>query len=84
MRLSLWRCGTGHRRPGQLDSLTATRARLKRIERALARWDAYDAGQATKPPALSRAALENLRGMLEQVLAEKQAAARLAVWQWRN
>lgn len=38
-----------HRSPNDLAPLPATRARLKRVERALARWDAYDAGQGPEP-----------------------------------
>ena len=72
----------------ELDALTATHARLANVERELAQWTAHDAGTGPRPTGLTRPALEDLRRMLLQVIAEQkaeqEAEAQLHVWQRRN
>jgi hypothetical protein len=64
-----------------------TLARLRRVSRAIARLDEYEAAQLmpvdirpqVRPPDLSRDALKSLRQTLEEVLAELEV-----MWERRN
>jgi len=65
-----------------------TRARLRRVDRALAAWDAWDLARALpaeqraavpEPGPLHRPALESLRQVLVETLGEIEQA-----WQRRN
>ena len=64
-----------------------TLARLRRVNRAIARLDEYEAAQhmpadirpQVRPPDLGRDALESLRQTLEEVLAELEV-----MWDRRN
>ena len=74
------------RRPplDSLDPLSAAQVRLKRVNRALALWDANEQGRRRQPEGLSRASLLNLQAMLEQVIREQRAEWRLRTGKHRN
>jgi hypothetical protein len=71
------------------DRLRATLARLRRVNRAIAEWDEYEAARALpedvralvpRPTGLGRRDLVNPRGVLMGILGELHAGAGWEAW----
>jgi hypothetical protein len=53
-----------------LTDLNKNRLRMRKVQRALMKWEAFERGEGPQPTGLSKSALESLRDTLADLMGE--------------